>query len=98
VPITRRDDVPVGAELATLQNLHKTFTEKAQEAESIKTQVDSGVGNAVWTGRYSDDFRSAWEDYRKNLDILRDALTGAADDVRINHNNIAEATGEPDRI
>jgi uncharacterized protein YukE len=98
VPITRRDDVSVGAELATLQSLHKTFTEKAEEAESIKTKVDDGVANAVWTGRYSDDFRSAWEDYRKNLDTLRDALNGAAGDVRVNHNNIAEATGEPDRI
>jgi hypothetical protein len=90
--------VPVGAELATLQRLHQTFLEKAEEAESIKTKVDDGVANAVWTGRYSEDFRSAWEDYRKNLDILKDALNGAAADVRTNHNNIAEATGEPDRI
>lgn len=90
--------MPVGAELATLQDLHTTFRNKAEEAESIKTQVDSGLGSTVWTGRYSDDFRTAWEDYKKNLDTLRDALNGAADDVRVNHNNIAEATGEPDRI
>ncbi|MBB5785546.1 hypothetical protein [Jiangella mangrovi] len=88
----------VGAELGTLAELHRTFTTNAEAAESIKSEVDGGVANAVWTGRYADDFRNAWEDYKKNLDTLRDALNGAADDVRINHNNIAEATGEPDRI
>ena len=90
--------MPVGAELATLQSLKKTFEDKAQQAESIKNDVDGGVNNAVWTGRYADEFRAAWEDYRKNLDTLREALNGAAADVRVNHNNIAEATGEPDRI
>ena len=88
----------VGAELPTLRELHATFTRNSESAQTIKTEVDRGVANAVWTGRYADDFRTAWEDYRANLDTLRDALTGAADDVRINHNNIAEATGEPDRI
>jgi uncharacterized protein YukE len=90
--------VAVGAELSTLAELHTTFKNKAEDAESIKSQVDSGLSSAVWTGRYSEDFRTAWEDYKKNLDTLRDALNGAAEDVRINHNNIAEATGEPDRI
>ncbi|TDD69249.1 hypothetical protein E1262_13050 [Jiangella aurantiaca] len=88
----------VGAELGTLRELHGTFTRNSESAQTIKTEVDNGVANAVWTGRYSDDFRGAWEEYRTNLDTLRDALTGAADDVRVNHNNIAEATGEPDRI
>ncbi len=88
----------VGAELSTLADLHKTFTNKAEDAESIKTEVDNGIGAAEWTGKYADDFRTAWEDYKQNLDTLREALNGAADDVRTNHNNIAEATGEGDRI
>jgi uncharacterized protein YukE len=88
----------VGAELSTLRQLHSTFSQKAQEALDIKSAVDSGVSNAVWTGKYSNDFRNAWQDYRKNLDHLHVALDGAAKDVRVNHNNIAEATGEPDRI
>ena len=88
----------VGAELSTLGALHRTFQQKAQEAIDIKNAVESGVGSAVWTGTYSEQFRAAWADYRKNLDNLQAALLGAADDVRTNHNNIAQATGEGDRI
>lgn len=88
----------VGAELSTLQTLHKTFNEKAEQALTIRDDVDSGLDSAVWTGRYSDDFRTAWQDYRTNLQTLNEALVGAAEDVKVNHNNIAEATGEPDRI
>jgi uncharacterized protein YukE len=88
----------VGAELSTLRQLHTTFTQKAQEALDIKTHVDNGVHSAVWTGKYSDDFRTAWQEYRRNLDNLHQALDGAAKDVRTNHNNIAAATGESDRI
>ena len=88
----------VGAELQTLQTLHRTFTQKAQEAQDIKAAVDSGLGAAVWSGKYSEDFRTAWQEYRRNLDTLHAALTTAADDVRSNHNNIAAATGEGDRI
>ncbi len=88
----------VGAELDTLRTLHTTFNQKAQEALDIKTTVTNNVGSAVWTGKYSDDFRHAWQEYSRNLDHLHTALTGAAQDVRTNHNNIAEATGEGDRI
>lgn len=88
----------VGAELSTLRDLHKTFSQKAQEALDIKNNVTTGVHSAVWTGKYSDDFRNAWQEYSRNLDNLHQALTGAANDVRTNHNNIAEATGESDRI
>lgn len=88
----------VGAELQTLQTLHKTFQQKAQEAAQIKTAVDSGLSSAVWTGKYSDDFNQAWQEYRRTLDNLETSLNTAADDVRANHNNIATATGEGDRI
>lgn len=88
----------VGAELSTLKQLHRTFQENAAQAAEIKSVVDRGLDSAVWTGRYSDDFRTAWQDYRANLDRLHEALDGAAQDVRTNHNNIAAATGEPDRI
>jgi uncharacterized protein YukE len=88
----------VGAELQTLQTLHRTFVQKAQEAADIKSSVDNGLSSAVWTGKYSQDFHTAWQEYRRNLDNLHTALTGAADDVRANHNNIAAATGESDRI
>lgn len=88
----------VGAELSTLQTLHKTFTDNALMAADIKTAVDSGLDLAVWTGKFADDFRTSWQDYRANLDRLQEALDAAAADVRTNHNNIAQATGEADRI
>jgi uncharacterized protein YukE len=88
----------VGAELDTLRLLHTTFQQKAQEALDIKNNVDRGVHGTVWTGKYADDFRNAWQEYRRNLDNLQQALEGAANDVRTNHNNIAAATGEPERI
>lgn len=94
----KEKSVAVGAELSTLQSLHKTFEAKADEAQEIKAKVDSALQSAVWTGKYSEDFRSAWNEYRANLDKLREALDGAASDVKTNHNNIAAATGESDRI
>lgn len=88
----------VGAELSTLQSLFRTFQENAQQAHEIKVRVDQALEGAVWTGRYSEDFRRDWSDYRANLDRLQQALDAAAADVRTNHNNIATATGEADRI
>lgn len=88
----------VGAELSTLKNLHKTFRDKADAAAEIKSRVDAALGSAEWTGKYSEDFRGAWRDYRANLDRVQEALEGAAADVKTNHNNIAAATGESDRI
>ncbi|GAA4283231.1 hypothetical protein GCM10022261_07620 [Brevibacterium daeguense] len=88
----------VGAELSTLSALNTTFKNNADAAIDIKTQVSNGVDSSVWTGKYSDEFREAWTTYSKNLDTLNEALLKAAEDVRTNHNNIAAATGEPDRL
>ena len=88
----------VGAELSTLQALHKTFVSKADEALDIQSQVQSALDSAEWTGKYSTEFRESWVEYKKNLNNLAHALNGAARDVQTNHNNIAAATGEPDRI
>lgn len=88
----------VGAELSTLQALFKTFQQNSQQAADIKAHVDNGLHGTEWTGKYADDFRQLWQDYRVNLDRLQEALDGAASDVRVNHNNIASATGESDRI
>lgn len=84
----------VGAELSTLRDLEQTFKNNAQAALDIKTAVGGSVNASVWTGKFADDFRQAWEDYSKNLDTLNQALTDAERDVRTNGQNIAAATGE----
>jgi uncharacterized protein YukE len=88
----------VGADLATLKTLHKTFVEKAQTALDTKSAITSAVGSAQWKGNYATQFKTAWEQYATNLTNLHNALTDAAHDVKANHNNIAAATGMPDRI
>jgi uncharacterized protein YukE len=88
----------VGADLSTLKTLHKTFVEKAQAALDTKSAINSAVHSAQWKGNYASQFKAAWEGYQKNLDTLNHALTDAANDVKTNHNNIAAATGMPDRI
>lgn len=88
----------VGADLSTLKTLHTTFTQKAQAALDTKTAINGAVSNSVWKGNYAEKFRQSWETYSKNLDTLNHALTDAANDVKTNHNNIAAATGMPDRI
>ena len=78
--------------------MHQTFlSHTASEALDIKNSVDKDVNDAVSTARGRTDFRTAWQDYRKNLDNLNTALSDAATDVKNNHNALAEATGEPDR-
>ncbi|WP_129668075.1 WXG100 family type VII secretion target [Phytoactinopolyspora endophytica] len=88
----------VGAELQTLQELYRTFNAKAEDAQGIKDNVDGGIEATVWEGTYATQFREAWEGYKSNLDTLRQALEDAAQDVLTNHNNMAEAFGEPDRL
>ncbi|WP_349829227.1 hypothetical protein [Brevibacterium litoralis] len=88
----------VGAELVTLSNLYDTFNNNAQQAQTVKSAVATALENSVWTGNFSDQFREDWMTYQKNLNTLSDALTDAARNVAINHNNIAAATGEEDHL
>lgn len=88
----------VGAELKTLRDLHKTLDSHAQEALQFKRTISSAVDNAVWKGANATKFRNAWEGYKKTFTNLHNDLSQAATDVKHQHNNIAAANGEPDRI
>jgi uncharacterized protein YukE len=88
----------VGADLSTLKTLHSTFVEKAQSALDTRAAIDSAVDSAQWKGNYANQFKGSWQQYSQNLANLSNALTEAAHDVKANHNNIAAATGMPDRI
>ena len=88
----------VGAELKTLRDLHKTLDNHAHEALQFKRAINSAVDNAVWKGANATKFRSSWEGYKKTFDNLHRDLSGAATDVKHQHNGLAEVNGEPDRI
>ena len=88
----------VGGDLATLQDLHKRFTEAAGQTESLRNSVDTSMNSAVWTGPNADSFRQAWEGFKKTLTDIQNALIDGSTDVKNQHNNIAAATGAADRI
>ena len=88
----------VGGDLETLRNLHKGLDEAAQRATELKNTLDGHVIQAVWKGANADKFRQAWEEFKPNIDKLGVACEEARDDVRVQHNNIAAATGEAAQI
>lgn len=89
----------VGGELATLRDLHKTLDTSAQDITRIAGDIDRSLGSAVWTGANSEKFRDAWGTFKPTLTPkLVDALTEAKEDIKTQHNNLAAATGESDRI
>lgn len=89
----------VGGELGTLERLHRTLQTSADDIQRVSGDIDGALRDAVWTGANSEKFRGAWEEFKPTLTPrLMDALNEAKEDVRIQHNNLAEATGEGARI
>jgi uncharacterized protein YukE len=89
----------VGGELGTLERLHRTLQNSADDIQRVSGDIDGALRDAVWTGANSEKFRGAWEEFKPTLTPrLVDALNEAKEDVRIQHNNLAEATGEGNRI
>ena len=89
----------VGGELGTLERLFRTLQTSSEDIQRVSSDIDGALRDAVWTGANSEKFRGAWEEFKPTLTPrLVDALTEAKEDVRIQHNNLAEATGEGARI
>lgn len=89
----------VRGELGTLERLHRTLQNFADDIQRMSADLDDALRDAVWTGANSEKFRGAWEEFKPTLTPrLVDALNEAKEDVRIQHNNLAEATGEGARI
>lgn len=89
----------VGGELGTLERLFRTLRDSADDIQRVSGDIDGALNDAVWTGANSEKFRGAWAEFKPTLNPrLVDALTEAKEDVRIQHNNLAEATGEGARI
>lgn len=89
----------VGGDLATLRSLHTTLGNSATSIETVCSDIESGLGNTVWTGANSEKFREAWAQFKPTLNPqLVTALTDAQNDVKTQHNNLSLATGEADQI
>lgn len=89
----------VGGELATLRELHTTIKTSAEDVQRLASDIDRSLGNAVWTGTNAEKFREAWGTFKPTLTPkLYDALTEAQEDIKVQHNNLATATGESERI
>lgn len=89
----------VGGDLQTLQELHRTLDTSATQIETVAGDITTKLQNTVWTGTNSEKFREAWETFKPTLTPnLYNALIEARDDVKNQHNNLAIATGEADRI
>lgn len=89
----------VGGELATLRDLHKTLGSSAQDIQRIVGDIDRSLGGTVWTGASSEKFWDAWGTFKPTLTPkLVDALNEAKEDIKTQHNNLAAATGESERI
>lgn len=88
----------VGGDLQTLRNLYKKFVDAANQTNQLSTSVTSALHSTVWTGPNSVKFKSEWDQFRKTLAQIQQALIDGSNDVKNQHNNIAAATGAVDRI
>jgi len=88
----------VGGDLQTLDTLYKKFVDAGQQTESLRSSVTTALGAAVWTGPNADAFRQQWEEFRRTLEKIQQALVDGSTDVKNQHNNIAAATGSSERI
>lgn len=86
----------IGADLETLRVFHSTLRTSISSLEGVKGDVDRDFGNAraTWTGANAAKFEEAWNELSAVLPRLRDALDTASTDVKTQHNNLAQATGE----
>lgn len=89
----------VRGELASLRELHRTLDTSAADIERVARDIDHSLGGTVWIGAITERFRDTWNSLKPTLTPeLVDALTEAKEDVKVQHNNLAAATGEGDRI
>lgn len=89
----------VSDELGTLRDLHTTLRNASDDITRVASDITASLDNAVWIGRNSETFRNQWDEVKPTLTPgLVTALESAKEDVKSQHNSLAEATGENDRI
>lgn len=83
----------MGADLAQLDSLRKTFTDQGQAVEALRLAIDAGLGSTQWTGPAADRFRNEWAStFVPALRRLHDALNENATVVQRRREAIQTAT------
>lgn len=86
-------------ELATLRHLHAVLDRAAHDLDRVVTGMDEAVTLELWAGPVAQELRETWRAQRDAVrPVLTDLLLASAKDVRTQHNNLAAATGQPDRL
>lgn len=89
----------VERELQTLRHLHAALDGAASHLEQAAAGLDEAAEAELWSGPQADGLRRVWAAHREAVGMaLPEALRAALVDVRTQHNNLASATGEPDRL
>ena len=69
-----------GADLGDMERMRRTFTDKANDVQTLRNQINGVVHSAAWTGSAADQFRSQWDgEFSTGLHKLTDALQAQAE-------------------
>lgn len=89
----------VERELQTLRQLHAALDRAGSHLDQAVAGLDEAAGAELWTGPRADRLRRVWGAHREAVvSALPEVVRAAVADVREQHNNLASATGEPDRL
>lgn len=89
----------VEQELATLRHLHAVLHQASHDLGHVVTGLDEAVTLELWAGPLAEELRETWRVRRDCARaVLTDLLLASVEDVRVQHNNLAEATGHRDRL
>jgi len=86
----------IGGSLQEMDDLQRTFTNRATDTENLKSTLTSAVNTHIptnWEGPAASAFRDAWEQqFAPALDKLITALNDASREV-LNRRNAIEQAG-----
>lgn len=89
----------VERELQVLRQLHAALDGAVRHLDQAADGLDEAVGAELWTGPHAERLRRVWAQHREDVSMtLAEVLWAAVTDVRTQHNNLAAATGQPDRL
>lgn len=89
----------VSAELASLRELHTSLGESTTGLRQVASTIEHALDSTVWTGQTLERLRAQWTGAcQQDLSSLVECLEEARVDLRHQHNNLASATGQSERL